>query len=84
MPERHTLSVSVNGRRIEVPGGISAAAAVRRAGVERFRRSVGGEWRGPLCGMGTCHECRITINGRPHQRSCLIACETGMELRTDE
>ena len=53
------------------------------AGVQGFRRSVSGEPRGPLCGMGICFECRVTINGREHCRSCQIPCEPGMEVRTD-
>jgi sarcosine oxidase subunit alpha len=43
-----------------------------------------GESRGPLCGMGICMECRVTINGQPHCRSCQTLCEEGMEVRTDE
>ena len=62
----------------------AAAAAVARAGVTRFRGSVRGEARGPLCGMGVCFECRVTIDGQPHCRSCLTLCAAGMEVRTDE
>ncbi len=29
-------------------------------------------------------ECRVTINGQPHCRSCQTLCEEGMEVRTDE
>jgi len=48
------------------------------------RLSAGrGEARGPLCGMGLCFECRVSINGQPHCRSCLTLCEPGMEVRTD-
>ncbi|HEY4962870.1 MAG TPA: 2Fe-2S iron-sulfur cluster-binding protein [Terriglobales bacterium] len=47
------------------------------------RRSVSGEPRGALCGMGICFECRVSINGRPHCRSCQILCEPGMEVNTD-
>jgi sarcosine oxidase subunit alpha len=47
------------------------------------RRSVQGEPRGPLCGMGICFECRATINGQRHCRSCATVCEDGMDIRTD-
>ena len=49
---------------------------------QRRARSVTGEPRGPLCGMGICFECRATIDGMPHQRSCQILCAAGMEVRT--
>ena len=81
MVERVTLSI--NGRPVTVPTGTIVAAAVALAGVAANRRSVHGEPRGPLCGMGVCFECQVTINGRPHCRSCLTLCEEGMEVRTD-
>jgi predicted molibdopterin-dependent oxidoreductase YjgC len=78
-----TVSVSVNGAIVTVPAGAMVSAAVALAGVSGFRKSVSGEPRGPLCGMGICFECRVTINGRLHCRSCQITCEAGMEVRTD-
>ena len=81
MPD--TIRVSVNGTPITVPAGAMVSAAVAVAGANGFRKSVSGEPRGPLCGMGICFECRVTINGRPHCRSCQIPCEAGMEVRTD-
>ncbi len=82
MPDR--VNLSVNGKAITVPRGTIVAAAVALAGETRFRRSVRGDARGPLCGMGICFECRVTINGEAHMRSCLIVCADGMEVRTDE
>lgn len=78
------VSLSVNGRAITVPRGTIVAAAVALAGETRFRRSVHGDARGPLCGMGICLECRVTVNGVAHVRSCLVLCDDGMEVRTDE
>ena len=76
--------IHVNGKPVTVPAGTIVAAALALAGETRFRRSTGGEPRGPLCGMGVCFECRVNINGRSHCRSCLTVCEEGMEVRTDE
>lgn len=78
------VSLRINGRTISVPSGTVLAAAIALAGEMRFRRSVLGEVRGPLCGMGICMECRVTINGRPQSRSCQTLCEPGMEVFTDE
>jgi predicted molibdopterin-dependent oxidoreductase YjgC len=81
------IKVRVNGAEVAVPSGATVAAAVYRAFGEeatRFRRSVSGEPRGPLCGMGICYECRVTIDGRPHARSCQILCAEGMDVKTDE
>jgi sarcosine oxidase subunit alpha len=75
--------LSVNGRAVEVPSGAMVSAAVALSGESRFRRSVTGEPRAPLCGMGICFECRVTIDGRAHAKSCQIPCQEGMEVRTD-
>ena len=48
-----------------------------------FRHSVTGEARAPLCGMGICFECRVTINGQAHSRSCQIPAADGMQAKTD-
>jgi hypothetical protein len=79
-----TVVVQVNGKQVSVAAGTIVAAAVAIHGDVLFRRSVVGTPRGPLCGMGICMECRVTINGRKHCRSCQILCEPGMEIRTDE
>ncbi|HWP43267.1 MAG TPA: (2Fe-2S)-binding protein [Blastocatellia bacterium] len=81
MPE--TITLYVNGQPVTVTEGSMVSAAVAAAGVAAFRRSVSGEPRGPLCGMGICFECRVTIDGRPHCRSCITACLQGMDVRTD-
>ena len=88
-PERDTpegrpgaLRLFVDGRPVEARWGQSVAAALLSAGVTRFRTSVAGQGRGPVCGMGTCFECRVTIDGAPHRRACLVAVAEGMEVVT--
>ena len=77
------VQITVNDSRIEVPAGTSVAAAVMIAGVAGFRRSVSGERRGPVCGMGICFECRLTIDGVAHSRSCQVECVEGMQVITE-
>ena len=72
----------VNGKPISVGQGTTVAAAVLIAGETAFRRSVTGEPRGPLCGMGICYECRVTIDGLAHARSCQIVCRDGIKVVT--
>ncbi len=84
MGENSHVHIRVNGRALTVPVGTVVAAAFALAGEVRFRRSVKGEPRGPLCGMGICMECRATIDGAAHSRTCQILCREGMEVVTDE
>lgn len=79
-----TIQLRVNGKMVSVANGTVVAAAVALAGETHCRKSVLNQPRGPLCGMGVCMECRVTINGHAQCRSCQTLCEPGMEVRTDE
>lgn len=76
------VSILVNDVECVVPVGISVAAALMQLGVTAFRRSVSGEPRAPLCGMGICQECRVEIDGVPARRACLVSVEDGLLVRT--
>ena len=74
------VTIWINGQRREVPSGTTLAAAL--AGLPG-RRSVGGEPRAAFCGMGVCHECRVTVDGRAQQRACQLLVQEGMEVDCD-
>jgi D-hydroxyproline dehydrogenase subunit gamma len=76
------LTVYVNARAIAVPAGSTAAVAVLLA-ENACRTSVSGEPRAPFCGMGTCFECRVEIDGVPHVRSCQVLCQPEMKIKSD-
>lgn len=78
------VTILVDGTPHEVPADLSVAVALLQLGVTRFRTSVDGEPRAPICGMGVCYECRVTIDGVLHQRSCLIPCADGMRVDTPD
>jgi predicted molibdopterin-dependent oxidoreductase YjgC len=83
--ERSTFVVHVDGAAVEVAEGATVAAAVERAaagGPASYRRAVGGQPRAALCGMGVCHECRVTIDARAHRLACLTRCVPGMVIAT--
>jgi D-hydroxyproline dehydrogenase subunit gamma len=82
MPD-DSISLTIDGHSVRVVPGTSVAAAVMIARGPGFRRSVTGQPRGPLCGMGICYECRLTIDGLPQRTSCQTLCRAGMEIRTD-
>ena len=82
MPER--VRFTLDGRPAEAEGGTSLLAALWNAGRRAVRTSVSGEARGPLCGMGACFECRVTIDGEPHRRACLETVREGMRVGLHE
>lgn len=75
-------SILWNGRLIDAPAGATVAAALLANGATGFRTSVGGQPRAPLCAMGVCMECRVTIDGQRHRLACQTLCAEGMEVRT--
>jgi len=79
-----TVIVSVDGEPVAVPAGSSVAAAVASVAAARFRRSVRGEPRAAVCGMGVCFECRVRIDDTPHQRACMTPAREGMQVSTDD
>ena len=76
------VRITVDGRLLEVPAGTTVAAALMQAGVSVFRLSVNGEPRAPLCGMGICMECRVSVDDVAHCRSCQLVCRNGMSVKT--
>lgn len=79
------VRILVDGKACEVPRGTLVAAALEIAAPGRgARRSPGGDRRLPLCGMGVCGECRVTIDGRAHRLGCQTVCAPDMEILTDD
>jgi sarcosine oxidase subunit alpha len=78
------IKLKINNKDLRVESGVTVATAIFAAETFAFRRSVTGQPRFPFCGMGICFECRVTINGKMHQKSCQISAEDGMIVETDE
>jgi predicted molibdopterin-dependent oxidoreductase YjgC len=78
----NTVSLTIDGRVVTAHAGITVAAALAVHGAGLTRRSVGGMLRAPVCGMGICQECRVTIDGRPHHLACQTLCAEGMQVET--
>jgi D-hydroxyproline dehydrogenase subunit gamma len=76
------VEIVVNGEATVADAGTTVASALLNAGVSVFRVSVSGEARTPVCGMGVCYECRATIDGVAHQRTCLRVVAEGMRIDT--
>ncbi|SDI59800.1 2Fe-2S iron-sulfur cluster binding domain-containing protein [Pseudomonas flavescens] len=76
MPDLH-----LDGRPLSVAPGTTVAAALALAGDGSARTSVSGQRRAPLCGMGVCQECRVTIDGL-RRLACQTLCRDGMHVET--
>ena len=75
------VTILVDGvpRRADANATLAASLA---AGVTAFRRDLSGQPRAPLCGMGSCFECRVTVDGVADVRACLEPVREGMRIET--
>jgi len=76
------VRLRIDGEPVETESGLTLAAVLWNLRCWRLRDSVTGAPRGPLCGMGVCFECRVTVDGIPHRRACLELAAEGMEVVT--
>jgi sarcosine oxidase subunit alpha len=75
------ITITIDGREIQVKSGTVVSAALLTAGIP-CRRSVTGQLRAAMCGMGVCFECRATVDGATHRRTCQLLCHSGMVVET--
>ena len=82
-PTNNRVEIYINGEAYAAYEGDTVLAALVASGHKSLRHSRKiGEPRGPLCGMGVCYECLVTINKKPNQRACMTEVEDRMEVLT--
>lgn len=80
----NTITITIDGTRVDCPSDISVLAALlhRHPFPIVTRTAAHGAPRGPLCAMGVCYECRVTIDDIPHQLACQQTVQAGMRITT--
>jgi len=73
------IHIHIDATPVEVPQGITVAAALQRCGCPVTRRSVSGAARAPFCGMGVCQECRVHVDG-VRRLACQTVVGDGMHI----
>ena len=82
---RKAIKIKVNGIETTAYRGDVVLAPLVAAGYKVLKKSNKlKENRGPLCGMGVCYECQVTINGIANQRACMTEVEDQMVVSIDE
>jgi sarcosine oxidase subunit alpha len=76
------VTIHVDGVPRRVAGDQTLAVALIHLDVMHFRRAIDGTPRAPLCAMGTCHECRVEIDGSSSRRACMEPVRDGMQVET--
>ncbi|MEW2586885.1 (2Fe-2S)-binding protein [Streptomyces virginiae] len=77
--------ITFDGRELPAQEGQSVAAVLWGAGILAWRTTrEGGAPRGAFCGIGSCYDCLVTVNGLPNQRACLVPARPGDAVTTQE
>lgn len=75
------VRITFEGRDVQGFEGETVATALLAAGEEEFGYVEDGSARQPLCNMGTCFDCAVTVNDVPLVRACLEPVQNGMCVR---
>ena len=75
------VPIVVNGEDFTVPADISIGAALSICGVSGLRlSSPSNESRGIFCGMGSCQECVVNVDGNAGVRACITPVSAGIRI----
>ncbi|MBU2578106.1 FAD-dependent oxidoreductase [Patescibacteria group bacterium] len=76
-----TVDVKINGHTVRGYEGETIAAVLALSGLRTLRHTHRHhDPRGLYCCMGTCHNCLVTVNGRPNVRACVTLIEQSQEI----
>lgn len=81
---RTAVAFTFEGRRLAGFEGEPIGATLLAHGVRVLRHSRSGAPRGLYCAIGHCFECRVTVDGRHHERACLTPLRDGMKVELGE
>ncbi|NYZ16487.1 FAD-dependent oxidoreductase [Azospirillum sp. RWY-5-1] len=75
-----TVTLQFDGSPVTARKGETIAAALVANGLLAQGRARTGEPRGVFCGMGVCHDCLVTVDGRAGVRACMTKAADGMRI----
>ena len=79
------ITFTLNGLSMTAMDGQSVAAALisHDLRITRYTRLQGAP-RGLFCGIGSCFDCMIVIDGKRNQRSCITIAQEGMVVEVQD
>lgn len=79
------VDIFVDGQRLRAYEGETVAAALLASGRRMLRTTARwSEPRGVYCGIGTCFDCVMTIDGQPSVRACQTIVRHGMRVKCQQ
>jgi glycine/D-amino acid oxidase-like deaminating enzyme len=80
MPQNQEISFRFDGETLSARAGDTIAATLVSHGLLTQGTAKNGEPRGIFCGMGVCHDCLVTVDGRTAIRACMTKVADGMVI----
>lgn len=77
-PRGRRIGFTFEGRPVTAHEGETLATALLAAGIAAFGTTREGQPRMPLCNMGTCFDCAVTVDGQRLVRACLTEAREGL------
>jgi D-hydroxyproline dehydrogenase subunit gamma len=74
------LTVTIDGSPVSAYLGETVAAVLFAEGSVQTRTTASGAARGVFCGMGTCFDCLVVVDGVPNTRACMTWVRDGMQV----
>lgn len=80
------IQIFVNNKSVKVKPGITVAGALLELGWWPQDQVVceGEKPYGFFCGMGSCYECLIKVDGQPRVQACRTLVREGMHIQLRE
>ena len=74
------LELTLDGVPVRAHLGETVATVLMAEHRLAVRTTTGGAPRGLFCGMGTCFDCLVVVDGVPNTRACMTWVRSGMEV----
>ncbi|PWC19960.1 sarcosine oxidase subunit alpha [Brenneria roseae subsp. roseae] len=75
------VTIWVNGNPLPARSDWTIAAALLANGLTACRTTaIDAQPRGPFCMMGSCFECRVTVDDVPNIQACMTPVRAGMHI----
>ena len=77
------ITFTFDGVTLTANGGQSIAAAMINNAIRINRTTrIEGSPRGIFCGIGSCFDCLVVVDGIANQRACITEVQSGMKIQT--
>ena len=76
------VAIEFDGEQLNARPGETIAATLAAHGRRRLSTARDGGLRGLFCGMGVCHDCRVTVDGKSGIRACMTKVVDGMIIHS--